>query len=78
MSARPCGCATDAPDHLAPDLDWIGDSPIVHGERDEPTPAGALSAPCLCGHPEYLTCPETWGGGVNDLTLTGTPYGGAS
>jgi hypothetical protein len=32
-------------------IDWIGDVPIFHGERDD-------SQACLCGEPNYLACPE--------------------
>lgn len=73
-AARPCGCAIDAPDHLEPEPDWIGDTPIMHGERDEdPRPPADrklwMTAPCLCGHPNYLTCPEVWGGSVMGLEI---------
>ena len=74
-SFRPCGCPLDAPDHLEPEPDWIGDTPIIHGERDEdprPFAERVLWNACLCGHPEWGTCPETWGGSVADLQIRRT------
>jgi hypothetical protein len=65
---RPCGCPLDAPDHLDPEPDWIGDTPIMHGERDEPS-TSFWGAPCLCGHPNYLTCCEVWGGSMAGMTV---------
>jgi len=75
--SRPCGCPLHAADHLEPEPDWIGNVPIIHGERDDdPRPAAERqrwpSPPCLCGHPCYLTCPEAWGGSVADLVIGGT------
>lgn len=47
---------------LEPIVDWIGDFPVSHGERDDLDPAHPLR--CLCGHPgEYITCPEAFGEG---------------
>jgi hypothetical protein len=75
---RPCGCPADAADHVDPEPDWIGDTPIMHGESERPAPGsshtlyGYPSLPdmyCLCGHPSYLTCPETWGGSVMDMEI---------
>jgi hypothetical protein len=73
-SIRPCGCEQTAPDHFEPEPDWIGDSPIMHGERDEdPRPRSErqlwMSAPCLCGHPDYMVCPEAWGSSVMGLEI---------
>ena len=63
MAERPCGPDCGVPDelHIEPELDWIGDMPIVHAESDRPVPGGwcGMAANyCLCGHPPYETCPE--------------------
>lgn len=72
MSARLCGCSLDALGHVEPEPDWIGNWPIMHGESERPVPGtshmicGFASLPnayCLCGHPNYLTCPEAFGDG---------------
>ena len=66
---RLCGCPSDAPEHIDPEPDWIGDWPIMHGESERPVPGtshmlyGHPSIPdayCLCGHPNYLMCPEAF------------------
>ena len=44
---------------------WVGDVAVIHGERDD-------SEMCLCGAPDYLTCPD-WiagNGTVSSLTFT--------
>ena len=78
LGTRPCGCPADAVDHVDPEPDWIGNVPIIHGESERPVPGtshllyGFPSMPDayrLCGHPNYLTCPETWGGSVMDLEI---------
>lgn len=69
MSERPCGpnCPTPDAPHREPEPDWIGDTPILHGESDHLVPGtggwnGRFSecpdSYCLCGHPNHLTCPE--------------------
>ena len=48
-----------------PVIAWIGGVAIIHGERDD-------SEMCLCGAPDYLTCPD-WiagNGTVSSLTFT--------
>jgi hypothetical protein len=80
---RPCGCPADANNHTDPEPDWIGDTPIMHGESERPVPGsshmlyGYPSLPdmfCLCGHPFHMSCPaylgiDGWGDGVMDLEL---------
>lgn len=51
-----------------PVIAWIGDVAVIHGERDD-------SEMCLCGAPDYLTCPD-WiagNGTVSSLTFQATP-----
>lgn len=71
-SSRACGDDCVYPDepHLAPIIYWIGDFPLLHGERhdedwDHPEH-------CLCGHPNYMTCS---GEGLMTMVV-GDPYGG--
>jgi hypothetical protein len=72
--ARQCetgsGCMYEDEEHLEPILYWIGDAPLAHGERDDEDPEHPEH--CLCGHPNYLTCP---GEGLWTMTV-GDPYGG--
>lgn len=49
-----------------PIVDWIGDVPIYHGERDD-------SEMCLCGHEWYMACPSWPAGGILGLTITRGP-----
>lgn len=87
---RPCGPLCQVPDepHREPEPDWIGDVPIMHGESDHqhPDPPTVIDmgsgyqylqrrdAYCLCGHPEYGTCPEWWdGGGLAGMTIERGP-----
>ena len=54
-----CQCPAD------PVIAWVGPVAILHGERDD-------SEMCLCGAPDYLTCPD-WiagNGTVSSLTFT--------
>lgn len=81
-TVRLCGpeCSVPHLPHLAPEPDWIGDYPVMHGESERPVPGsgtpygayrGLPDAYCLCGHPDYLTCPEAWGdGSVWGMTIT--------
>jgi hypothetical protein len=39
---------------LEPIVDWIGNWPISHGERDDLDPDNPEA--CLCGVPNYLLC----------------------
>lgn len=57
--------------HLPPVVDWIGNTPIAHGERDgspeQPwgpygTGGPGNDPPCLCGHPDYGMCPNNIAG----------------
>ena len=63
---RLCGC-TDGTLHVDPEIDWIGNTPITHGEYERDVPGsdthvrGCFDAYCLCGHPNYLTCPKVFG-----------------
>jgi hypothetical protein len=76
---RPCGCPSDAPGHREPEPDWIGDTPILHGESEYPVPGtervicGVRCSPemyCLCGHPWHRMCPGVWGDSIMDIELT--------
>lgn len=69
MTIRLCGCTDDyeGPPHIDPQPDWIGDWSITHGESDIPVPGSRLGsvipdAYCLCGHPNYLSCPGWFNG----------------
>lgn len=57
-----------------PIVDWIGDIPVMHGERDVPHGHPDYGR-CLCGHEFYLACPEWASGGIGSLVI-GEPYGG--
>jgi hypothetical protein len=73
MAERLCGpecCEQDKP-HRDPAPDWIGDYPVIHGESDDEVPGTRrfnglyTEGPdmwCLCGHPNYLTCPGWYRG----------------
>ena len=73
---RACGPTCPTPDepHREPEPEWIGNTPILHGESDwlkfDPLqrPMGPY---CLCGHPNYMTCPGVWAGEdtLDGLTL---------
>jgi len=57
---------------------WVGNVPLMHGERgddfgDELGSPGSQA--CLCGHPDYLCCPEFGSGGVSTLVI-GEEWGG--
>jgi hypothetical protein len=53
---------------LPPIVDWIGDCPIMHGERAELDPQHREA--CLCGEYDYyLMCPESLSGGLGSITL---------
>lgn len=39
---------------LPPMIDWIGDTPVYHGERGDMDPANPEA--CLCGAPVYYLC----------------------
>lgn len=76
--ARLCGpdCAYPDLEHRAPEPDWIGDYPVMHGESDYLVPDSGnwfgTDSYCLCGHPDYLTCPGWYGGGpgtLGDMTI---------
>ena len=54
--------------HLPPIVDWIGDTPIMHGERDVPY-GHPEQGYCLCGHPWYALCPERETGSVMSMVL---------
>lgn len=85
-TTRLCGPLCLFPDeaHLEPEPDWIGNTPVMHGESDRkhPDPGTVIDmgggftyrmrrdSYCLCGHPEYFTCPA-WldGGGLAGLVI---------
>ena len=80
MTTRPCGtdCPTPDAEHRAPEVDWIGDWPILHGESDHSVPGTGgwngvyHEAPdmyCLCGHPNHLMCPAS-DGGIQSMAIT--------
>ena len=68
-----CWHPDDKP-HLEPEVEWVGDMPLMHGERDVPS-GDPQSEYCLCGRPNYLTCPEWITGGIATMVVD-DPYGG--
>ena len=55
--------------HLTSIVEWIGNTPIAHGERE--TEKGPYEYPCLCGHPDYLLCPAVLcGQDILNLTIS--------
>lgn len=80
MSDNPMGQCPDTcmslneDPHLPAVVEWIGDMPLMHGERDVPF-SHPQSDYCLCGHPSYSLCPERVTGSVMSMVL-GDPYGG--
>lgn len=57
MTVRFCDpCPTPNEPHHHPEVDWIGDKPIIHGESQRTRVNG--DPYCLCGHPNYRMCPE--------------------
>lgn len=43
--------------HLEPIVDWVGDAPLLHGERGELDPEHPSA--CLCGGAaQYMECPQ--------------------
>jgi hypothetical protein len=62
---RACGPKCPTPDlpHRDPEPEWIGNTPILHGESDWQLfdeRWQSLGAYCLCGHPNYMMCPGVW------------------
>lgn len=66
---RLCGpdCPVPSAEHRDPAPDWIGETPVMHGESDIAVPGTGgwnglyMESPdmyCLCGHPVYYTCPR--------------------
>ena len=49
---------------LKPMIDWIGSTPIHHGERGDLDPRHPEA--CLCGNPFYLECD---GPGIESMTI---------
>lgn len=87
---RLCGpdCPTPDEPHREPEPDWIGDYPVMHGESDHQVPGSGHDMTgwgghtyrccranyCLCGHPDYQSCPAYWnGGGIAGLTIERGP-----
>ena len=71
MTLRLCGgdCPTPELAHREPEPDWIGNVPVMHGESDYPV-IGTRKMFCLCGHPDYMMCPEQWAGnGLSGMTF---------
>jgi hypothetical protein len=58
---------------LPPIVDWIGDWPVIHGERDHLDPDHPEA--CLCGFHYYLWCPEFFTGGIATLSIGRTDDG---
>ena len=52
---------------LEPIVYWIGNTPLLHGERAEEDPQHPEA--CLCGHPDYLMCPEWAEHGIASWTI---------
>lgn len=81
MSELQCGpeCWTPDEPHAEPVIDWIGDWPLAHGESERPVPGTdvfnglytpAPDAYCLCGHPNYMTCPRWISEGLASMTFS--------
>lgn len=71
--------------HREPEPDWIGNMPVEHGESDHPVPDTGgwnglyTESPdmfCLCGHPNYMTCPMWPRGDVGGWTIERRADGG--
>jgi hypothetical protein len=88
--ARLCGPDCLFPDefHREPEPDWLGDFPVMHGESEHEVPGSGHDAEgwggyryrccrtyyCLCGHPDYASCPAWWdGGGLAGLVIERGP-----
>lgn len=73
MSELQCGpeCMWPERQHLEPTVDWIGNAPLAHGE-DENRSDEDGDAYCLCGHPNYLTCPRFLSEGILSWTIGDT------
>ena len=72
MSELACGPECIWPDepHLEPRVEWLGDWPLMHGEDEERGDAPGHPTPyCLCGHPNYMTCPRWLSEGVLSMTI---------
>lgn len=69
MRELACGpqCIWPNRSHLEPEIDWIGNSPLAHGESERNDSTG--DAYCLCGHPQYLTCPRWATEGLMSSTI---------
>lgn len=72
------GCPDPGEPHREPEPDWIGDEPLLHGESERPVPGtGGFNgfytvipdAYCLCGHPNYVTCPKWLTDGIASWTI---------
>jgi hypothetical protein len=85
-SMRPCGPDCRFPDleHREPELDWIGNDPVEHGESDNPVPGTggwnglytqSPEAYCLCGHPNYLSCPRWATDGIGSWVIEAAGQG---
>jgi hypothetical protein len=72
-SVRELACGPDCiwPDreHLEPHVDWIGDSPLAHGEDEDRNDEDDMPF-CLCGHPNYLTCPRWASEGLMSMEIS--------
>lgn len=83
VSALACGPDCMWPDrpHVEARIDWIGDWPLAHGEDEDRTVPGTggwnglyTESPdnyCLCGHPNYMTCPRWITEGIASMEIGG-------
>lgn len=81
MTHRLCGPDCTVPDlpHRDPEPAWIGDMPVMHGESEQHQVPGtggwnglytaSPDAYCLCGHPNYMTCPKWLSEGIAGWTI---------
>lgn len=80
MADLTCGpdCPTPDATHADPEWDWIGDHPLAHGESERTVPGTGgwngvyTESPdpyCLCGHPDYVTCPRRLTEGIFSLEI---------
>lgn len=78
-----CGPECWCPDevHAEPEIDWVGDMPLAHGESERAVPGsgfdygsfrGGPDMYCLCGHPNYMTCPRWMTEGLTSWEVNAT------
>lgn len=53
---------------LEPLVYWIGNTPLLHGERAEEDLANPEA--CLCGYPDYMMCPKWSESGISSWEIS--------